>query len=166
VLCVCYMRKVESKVCYVFVTWGRSKVMCYVYVTWERTKVMCVLCLLHEEKKVICVMFVTWGRTKVICAFYIRKDKRIQGRDEDYQFVTCSKKGWLVVNFIRFMWIYEMMGFFCIFGWLTKISWLFLNRSGPYFSRNIMKNWPPSRRNAAAWQNNSLAENLKPLTNY
>jgi hypothetical protein len=63
-LCVCYIGKNKSNMCYVYVTWcpklicvmciahGDGQINnCYVFVTIGKTNVICVLCILHEEGK-------------------------------------------------------------------------------------------------------------------
>jgi hypothetical protein len=81
-LCVFYMRKDKSNMCFVYVTWRMAKVICFVYVTWGRTTIIIIMCLLHDEgptyyvlcacemrksKIIMCFVYVTWGRPKLIC---------------------------------------------------------------------------------------------------
>ena len=79
----------------------------HIGLTTYRYPLVCVF-YVKKDKSNMCYMYVTWGSTKVVCVCYMGKDKKIQGRDEVYQFVICSKKGWFVANFTRFTSIYEI----------------------------------------------------------
>jgi hypothetical protein len=41
---------------------------------------------------VLCICYMRKDKSNMLYVCYMRKGKIIQGRDEDYQFVTCSKK--------------------------------------------------------------------------